>query len=268
MSFAFRRAMLALALTGTATTVLCEPLKVCADPDNFPFSDQNRAGFENHVIDLLARDLGRPVEYIWWTDRRAPPSKGLRRGQCEVVPAALAGAEGFATTQPWVHSAYVFVNLKDQTAPTGLDRTSIGARTIAVQSVGNEAPTPPAEVLIRNGLSGNLRPYVLRTRIPGPTTAKQIIDAVAAREVDVAVLWGPAAGYYAARASAPMMVTPIRTHTTGGGPPMTFAIAMAVRKDNTGLREAIDRALARHRDEISHILKTFSVPLVPDGARP
>lgn len=256
----FRFPSLAAAALLCASAAQADELRVCADPDNLPFSNAKGEGFENHIINLLAQGMGRTVTYVWTTERRATAIEVMARGRCDVVPGAIAGAAGVMTTRAYMHSAYALVS-RDDVRVTGFDDPQMKRLRIGVQSVGDDAVTPPVEALLSRGLAGNLRPYTLHGNASDPNTAGGMVHAVAARDIDAAVLWGPFAGYYAARQDIALNVVAVAAAPQD--PPMDFAISMAVRSGDVALRDALDRALAANRPAITAILGDYHVPLLP-----
>ena len=78
-------------------------LRVCADPNNLPFSNRARDGFENRIADVLGADLGEPVTYTWWPQRRGFIRNTLGAGLCNVVIGIVAGDQQVSTTVPYYH---------------------------------------------------------------------------------------------------------------------------------------------------------------------
>ena len=93
-----------------------------------------------------------------------------------------------------------------------------------------------------------------------------VIQAVARGDVDVAVVWGPTAGYFAAKSGAPMVLTPVTPWLDGPQLPMVFDISMGMRREDRALRRELDGALARNREAIGRILDAYHVPRVGDPA--
>lgn len=258
MSSLFPKALALLLLMGGSAAA--DDLRVCADPDNLPFSNARQQGFENHILGLVARDLGLHLVYVWGNERRATAIEVMTRGRCDLVPGSLAGAPGVLTTRPYMRSSYALVMTGRETV-TGLDDPRLRALRIGVQSVGDDALTPPAEALLQRGLGGNLRPFTLHGNAAEPNSAGAMVQAVARHRIDAAVLWGPFAGYFAAAAGGQLSIVPVTARADD--PPMSFAVAMATRRDSPALRQAVDGALARHREEIAGILARYHVPLLP-----
>jgi mxaJ protein len=137
-----------------------------------------------------------------------------------------------------------------------------------VQLIGDDgANPPPAMSLARRGIVDNVRGYMVYGNYADPTPQSPVVDAVARGDIDVALVWGPTAGYFAARQPVPMVLTPVRPWLDGPQLPMVFDISMGVRRDDRALRRELERALERNRDAIARILDDYHVPrLAPAGA--
>jgi mxaJ protein len=167
-----------------------------------------------------------------------------------------------ATTRPYYRSTYVFVSRADSGLDiASLDDPRLRRVKVGVQLVGDDASnTPPAHALARRGIVQNVRGYMLYGDYARPDPTAAVVDAVARGDVDVAVVWGPPAGYFAARAGRPLRVTPVRPWLDGPQWPMVFDISMGVRKDDVALRQELDAALARNRPAIQALLARYHVP--------
>jgi mxaJ protein len=237
-------------------------LRVCADPNNLPFSNAKEEGFENRIAEVLAQELGASLSYTWWPQRRGFLRNTLMAGTCDVVIGLPKGVEGVATTKPYYRSSYVFVTRGE--APSSFNDPFLREAALGVQLVGDDGwNTPPAHALARRGIVGNVRGYHLYADYTLPNPPARIIDAVASGEIDVAIAWGPLGGYFASREPVPLSVRPVAPAVDAPDLPMTFAIAMAVRKADTALRDELEAALARRRADIERILDAYGVPRVP-----
>jgi len=261
MSRALLGVCLSLVLvTGTAEA---RELRVCADPNNLPFSNQAGEGFENKIVEVIARDLGATVSYTWWAQRRGFVRNTVKADKCDLWPGIAAGVEMLETTRPYYRSTYVFVSRADRHLDiTSLDDPRLRQVIVGVQMVGNDAMnTPPAHALARRGVTANVRGYMLYGDYSQPNPPAAIIDAVARGDVDVAIVWGPLAGYFAAREiEVPLVLTAVTPVEDDGRWPMAFDIAMGVRKGNGALKDEIDQALERERPSIDGILARYRVP--------
>jgi mxaJ protein len=237
-------------------------LVVCADPNNLPFSNHALQGFENKIVALLATDLGEPVRYYWWPQQRGYVRKTLNESKCDLWPGIASGIGRAATTRPYYRSTYVFVSRTDaHLNHLTLDDPRLRSVAIGVQMIGNgAATTPPAQAIARRGLIDNVRGYLVDANYDRPDPADAIIKAVATQQIDVAVVWGPVAGYYANHSTAPLHIEPI---TPAQDPrwPMSYDISMGVRTGQTHLLTAVDAILERERPAIDAILRTYHVPL-------
>lgn len=239
-------------------------LTVCADPNNLPFSNRAGQGFENEIMALLARDLDRKVSYVWWAQRRGYVRNTLNEEKCDVWPGVASGVDRLATTRPYYRSTYVFVTrTRDQLSGLTFDDARLRSLTIGVQLIGDNAMnTPPAHSLARRGLTQNVRGYMLYGDYTKPNPPADIIRAVAKDDVDVAVVWGPLAGYFASQSAIPLRVEPVSPAMDTAQYPMTFQIAMGVRRDNVALLDQLDSFIARDRPKIAAILNRYHIPLL------
>ena len=246
-------------------------LRVCADPNNLPFSNAAGEGFENQVVQLLAKDLGAQVRYTWWAQRRGAVRNTLNAGDCDVIPGMASSADMTGTTDPYYRSTYVFVSRADHKLGSlaSLDDPRLRTLRIGVQLVGDDgANPPPALSLARRGIVDNVRGYMVYGDYATHAPQAAVVEAVARGDVDVAVVWGPTAGYFAALQSSPLVLTPVTPWLDGPQAPMVFDISMGVRRDDRALRRELDRALARNRDGIARILDAYHVPRVAEPAEP
>jgi len=251
-----------LAQTGDA-------LRVCADPNNLPFSNSARAGFENAIAELVGRELRRPVQYEWWAQRRGFVRNTLNAGTCDLVVGTAAGMEMLATTRPYYRSTYVFVSRRDRhLAIRSFDDPALRRLKVGVQLIGDDAAnTPPAHALANRGIIRNVTGFTVYGDYRQPNPPARIIDAVTNGTVDVAVVWGPLAGYFAKRSRVALDIVPVSPRVDLPYLPMVFDIAMGVRRADTTLRARLDEVIVRRRPAIDSILKSFGVPLVGSGAK-
>jgi mxaJ protein len=242
-------------------------LRVCADPNNLPFSNSRGEGFENRIAELIARELDASLRYTWWAQRRGFVRNTLREGACDVIIGVPAGYDPVLTTRPYYRSTYVFVHRDEPGAVRSLDDPRIGAARIGVQLVGDDyANTPPVHALARRGIVANVRGYTVYGDYARPDPPADVIRAVASGEVDVAVAWGPLAGYFATRQPSPLRLAVV-SPLSEGPLPFAYDISMGVRRGDRALRDEIDRFLQRRRGEIDRVLDAYGVPRLDRPAR-
>jgi mxaJ protein len=246
---------------GWASCAAAGTLTVCADPNNLPFSNRAREGFENKIVQLLAKDLQKQVRYVWWAQRRGYVRNTLTEAKCDLWPGVASGVERVATTRPYYRSTYVFVtrassHLQDLT----LDDRRLRDLSIGVQLVGNDANnTPPAHAIASLGLISNVHGYMLYGNYAQPNPPAAIVTAVAGGEVDVAMVWGPLAGYFARRSSVALTLSPIPSSKASPWP-MQFDVSMGVQLHDAALLDAVNKVLAREQPAIDAILRRYAVP--------
>ena len=244
-------------------------LRVCADPNNLPFSNKAGAGFENRLAEMLADDLDARLEYTWWPQRRGFVRNTLRAGTCDVVMGVPMSFELAMATRPYYRSTYVFVTRKDRALDiTSLDDPRLKRLRVGVTVIGDDyANSPPAHALARRGIVRNVTGFSIYGDYSQPNPPARLIDAVAAGDVDVAVAWGPMAGYFARAAKVPLALEPVTPAIDIPYLPFVFDISLGVRREDTALRDEIDAFLARRRPAIDSLLAHYGVPRA-DGPRP
>ena len=261
MSFHFASAAFATVLLA-AQPAAAATLKVCADPNNLPFSNAAGEGFENKIVELLGRELGMEVRYTWWPQRRGFIRSTLDRGLCDLVPGVPSNLERVKTTRPYYRSSYVFVSRRDDRLElSSLNDPRLRSLKIGVTIIGDDGSnTPPAHALSRRGIVNNVRGYLIYGDYGSPSPTAPVVEAVANGAIDIAVVWGPTAGYFASRQATVLDLSPVEPRIDGPMLPMVFDISMAVRKKDLQLRNAVDAVLARRRDDIDRILADYDIP--------
>jgi mxaJ protein len=269
-------AMCALAGTAFAADVPPERsarwprvLRVCADPNNLPFSDSAGRGFENRLAELIAADIGAEVRYTWWAQRRGFVRNTLRAGTCDLIPGVPARFDPVATTAPYYRSTYVFVTRLDLLpAIESFDDPRLRHLEVGVHLIGDDyANPPPVSALARRGIVRNVAGYTVYGDYREPNPPARLIEAVARGDVDVAIVWGPLGGYFARSSNVPLRATPVRRPDDGPEVPFTFAIAMGARREDTALVRTVDDVLERRRAEVRRILERYGVPLLAEQER-
>jgi mxaJ protein len=238
------------------------PLRVCADPNNLPFSNERLEGFENRLADLIATDLGTTVEYTWWAQRRGFLRNTLNAGLCDLVMGLPTSVELAQVTRPYYRSTYVFVTRRDRGMQfASFDDPLLRRVRIGVPLIGDDgANAPPAHALSRRGIIRNVVGYSVFGDYTTASPPSRLIDAVAAGDVDVAMAWGPLAGYFAARQDVPLDIVPVAPEIDMPFLPQVFDISMAVRRGDVDLLARLEDALERRRGDIDALLAEYHVP--------
>lgn len=237
-------------------------LRVCADPNNLPFSNQREEGFENRIMELVAEDLGADLQYTWWAQRRGFVRNTLRAGECDVIAGVPSSFELAQATTPYYRSTYMFLYRTDRELDiASLDDPRLGDLKIGVHLVGDDyTNTPPAHALARRGHITNIVGYTLYGDYRQESPTSNIVTAVEKGEVDLAIVWGPIAGYFARSSSVPLTQRPVSPQIDLPFLPFVYDISMGVRRDEEEFLEELEGVLERRRPEIDAILSQYAVP--------
>jgi mxaJ protein len=238
-------------------------MRVCAEPNNLPFSNRSEQGFENRIAELIAQELLVELTYAWIPQpRTAIRDAMIQEGECDLLMGVPDGLEGFVTTLPYYRSTYVFVYRKDSPFEVrSFDDPVLQELSIGVQAPGGQAIGPAALALAQRGLIENQRAFVPDQSAPHPLAS--VIQAVADGEVDVAVAWGPVAGYFAGRQAVELELVPVEPEIDAPFLPMVYSISIGLRRGDEDLRDTLHQALAARWDEIQGVLEAYGVPLLP-----
>jgi mxaJ protein len=238
-------------------------LRVCADPNNLPYSDQQQKGFENQLATMIASDLGMQVIYTWFPQRGSFFRKTLDAGKCDVVMGVPAGMKGIDTTQPYYRSGYVFVSRRDRNLNiASLDDPRLHQLRIGIHNLGDtDREAPPVHALTSRGIVTNLVGYnIFGSNLDETDPSSDLIKAVEKGDIDLALVWGPIAGYFARFSPVPLVVSPMEVDSSNPKLPLSFDIAAGVRKEDDMLKQQLDSELQRRRTEIQHLLVSYGIP--------
>lgn len=238
-------------------------IRVCADPDNLPASNQKGEGYENKIAELLAQTWGDKLEYAWWPVRRGFFSRALNGRYCDIAITAPAGLDMAGVTKAYFKSSYVMVYRKDSgLALRSLADTTFRRLKIGVHLLNSDAEnTPPAMAMSQFGSVGNLIGFSTFFSEAGERP-EDIFKAVLDKRIDVAIVWGPMAGYFVGKMNAPLVVQPVQEDSVDGIP-FAFSMGMATRKRDRGLRDSLQAFLEQNKPAIDGILKDFGIPTLP-----
>ena len=257
----FHKLLCVSVLLTSSISAQTRQLRICADPDNLPFSNRQQQGFENRIAELLAREMHARLHYIWQRMGRGFVREYLGKSRCELVIAIPTNYKQLLTTRPYYHSTYVFVSRRNaEVKPASFNDPALHRMKIGVQVLEDDY-APPAHALARRGMQVNVVGYESTG-----DEAPAIIRAVVNGQVDTAVVWGPLAGYFAKEYPQKLTLTPVKPEVDPPGLPFTYTISMGVNRENIGLRNELQQFLDRKRTEIHRVLIGYGVPLVDDEA--
>ncbi len=233
-------------------------LRVCADPNNLPFSNEAREGFENKIAEIVGADLGLPISYVWFPQVTGFVRNTLRARECDLIMGTVSGDGVVDSTNPYYHTGYMLVTR----AADGIAARSVGDPALASKKFGVIAATPPTDLLLRHNLMNQVRAYSLRvdTRISNPPRAmlQDLVDGV----IDVALVWGPPAGFAISREHLPLTATFIEPEPNA--PRLDYRIAMGVRANEPEWRRRINQAIGKRRADIAAVLSDYGVPMLDE----
>ena len=237
-------------------------LRVCADPHNLPFSNQQGEGFENKIAALVAHDLGLTLSYTWFPDSQGFVRATLMKHRCDVVMGTVAGVEDMATTDAYYHTAYVMLTRQSDNITTD----KVSDWKIAGRRFGIVAGTPPTNLVVDHNLMDQtaIYPLMVDTRVDAP--GHRMVTDVGAGRVDVGLLWGPIAGYYQATDKLPLRLTFLDPE--GAKVRLDYHIAMGVRQGDVDFRRRLNGVIARERPQILAILQADNIPLLDEQNHP
>jgi quinoprotein dehydrogenase-associated probable ABC transporter substrate-binding protein len=231
--------------------------RVCADPHNLPFSDEQGDGLENKLAQLFAKQLNEPVEYTYFPQVMGFVRNTLNALRCDVIMGTAVGDTLVQTTNPYYRTTYALVFRPGN----GLDGVeSLEDPRLKDKHIGIVAGTPPATILAQDGLMEAAKPYPLTVDTRATSSPQMMTDDIAAGRIDAGVLWGPMAGYYARQASPHLTVMPLLKE----GGHMDFRIAMGVRRTDQDWKRKLNRLIADNQPEIDKILVEYGVPLLDE----
>jgi quinoprotein dehydrogenase-associated probable ABC transporter substrate-binding protein len=248
-------------------------LRVCADPDNLPLSNERGEGYENRIAAKLAHDLGQSVEYTFFPQRMGFVRNTLRqrdeatqRYKCDVIVGVPKGYELTATTQPYMRSTYAMVfraqgNLEKLESPDDLLRLPPEQRRKL--RIGIFMQSPAADWLLRNGMLDQAESYAQQSGDPHENPAGIIGRDIVAGKIDLAIVWGPIAGFLVDRHSGQgaWRAVPFKPDP---GIKFDYEISMGVRFGEKEWKDTLDAWIASHRGEIDTILASYRIPLIDD----
>lgn len=237
-------------------------LRVCADPHNLPFSDQQSEGYENKIAELLARELKLKLSYTWFPDSQGFVRATLNKNLCDVIIGTVAGSGDVATTDAYYHTGYMMVT---RTADK-YTMDKISDWHIAGKRFGLIAATPPTDLIVEHNLMDQTAIYqlVVDTRVEQP--AHDMLKDLVAGKIDVGLLWGPIAGYYTKHDHLPLRLTFLNAEDSKVR--LDYHIAMGVRPADVDFRRRLNQVITKDQAQITQILKDFGVPLLDEQNRP
>lgn len=234
-------------------------LRVCADPNNLPYSNKAGEGFENKIAELIAKELGVPIHYTWYPQSTGFIRQTLRARHCDVIIGIPTPNDMVQNTNAYYRSGYVMVYRTDK----GITAKSMADPQLKQMQIGVIAGTPPASLLAMHGLLDHLHSYHLTVDTRFESPGKNMMADLDKGEIDVALMWGPIAGFYAKNHDSAYAIVPIPAET--GAPRLQFSISMGVRANEPNWKHRLNELIKAKQAAINAILRDYGVPLLDDN---
>ncbi len=257
--------MLMFGVSVSARAADQKPLRVCADPDYLPFSNQAGQGFENKVAELVAKAMGRKLEYHWASYRGHGGfsdflADTLDQRKCDVVMSLPTGDNEEAYTKPYYVSSYVFVTRKDKHYHIR-SMNSVSMRKI---KIGFEAGSTPQIGVMESNLINNAVEFHVSSN--PKASPREMLQAVQDDKVGVMITWEPAIGNFL-KDYPDLQAARVPSQEYGPGLPAVnyaYGMSMGVRKHDTALQAELNQAIASNKAQITAVLTQYGVKLYPD----
>ena len=242
-------------------------LRICADPNNLPYSNQNNEGYENKIADLFAKKLGNiPVIYSWYPTTAGFVRRTLNAKTCDLIVTFPAVHEFVQNSNPFYNSSYVFMSLEEK---------NINIKTLfdpeikeKKYKIGIIHATPPTSYVAKYKLFEQVKFYRQaadpRKQKPWADITNDLVDG----KLDIAILWGPLAGYEAKKAKKPITIVPLTKEETVSRGKLVYRFTMGIRRNEPEWEKTINNLIKDNQEEINKILRGYGVPLLDNLGNP
>jgi mxaJ protein len=258
--------LLALLIVGAgdfATAASAGVVRVCADPDNMPFSNAKGEGFENKLAELIASKLNDTLEYTWFSESSGYVPNAVGNNACDLIMGYAQGTGLIDDSNPYYRTSYVLIYRQGDPDLAGVDRLS--DPRLKERRIGLFARTPPASLLALFGLAGEAEPFEVNAGESASKAAEAMIGKIASGKLDAGILWGPVGGYYAQRSTVPLTMVPLVKENAG--PSTIYGITLGLRPDDPQWKHQINKVIAENEHEIDGILQSYNVPVLDEEGK-
>ncbi|WP_321342195.1 quinoprotein dehydrogenase-associated putative ABC transporter substrate-binding protein [Breoghania sp.] len=229
-------------------------LRVCADPGNLPYSNDKGEGFENKIAEIIAEELDVPIAYTWFPQTIGFVRRTLGEKRCDLIIGVAATNELMQNTNPYYNSTYVMVYR------AGADLTgSLGDPALKGMRIGVQPRTPVASLIARHGLLGHMKSYPLVVDTRREKPVRQMVSDVSSDKLDVALVWGPLAGYWVREIDPSLKMVPVAPEA---GTRLSYLMSMGIRYNEPDWKHALNRILRKRKDDIAAVLTAYNVPML------
>ena len=233
-------------------------IRVCADPDNMPFSNDKGEGFENKLAELIAAKLDDAVDYTWFSESSGYVPNAVGTDACDLIMGYAQGTGLIDNSNPYYRTSYVLIYRQNDPNLAGVDRLS--DPRLKGKRIGLFARTPPASMLALYGLVSHAKPVEVNAGESASKAAEAMIGEIASGKLDAGLLWGPVGGYYAQRSSVALALVPLVKENAG--PSTIYGITLGLRPNDPQWKHQINKVIAENEREIDGILQSYNVPVL------
>ena len=234
--------------------------RACEDPRNMPFSNEKGEGFENKLAEMFAAKLGKKLSYTYFPQATGFVRMTLASFKCDVIIGFPQGDDQAQITIPYYRTTYALITKRG----SGLeDVNTIGDPKLKDKRIGVVARTPPSTIMAMNGLLAKAKSYPLFIDTRADSSAQTMIDDLMRGDIDCGILWGPMAGYYAARTDPPLVMVPLVKEAATV--PMMFRIGMAVRPSDQEWKRTLNKLIQDNQAEINKLLISYNIPILDEN---
>lgn len=256
-------ALLVVCASGLGGEASAGVIRVCADPDNMPFSNDKGEGFENKLAELIGAKLDDTVEYTWFSESSGYVPNAVGSDACDLIMGYAQGTGLIDDSNPYYRTSYVLIYRQNDPNLAGVDRLS--DPRLKGKRIGLFARTPPASILALYGLVANAKPVEVNAGESASKAAEAMIGEIASGKLDAGLLWGPVGGYYAQRSAVPLMLVPLVKENAG--PSTIYGITLGLRPNDPQWKHQINKVIAENEREIDGILQSYNVPVLDQDGK-
>ena len=236
-------------------------IRVCADPQNMPFSNEKGEGFENKLVDIIAAKLDKQVVYTWLPQVVGHVSTLPDDIECDLLMGYAQGTGQIEDTNPYYRTSYVLIYRQNDKSLAGVE--TLADDRLKSKTIGILARTPPVSIMAMNGLMANARSFEVKGDGNAASAASDVIAAVASGEIDAGILWGPLGGYYAQTAKVPLALVPLVKEKAG--PTTIYGITMGLPPNEPEWKHKLNKVIAENQADINALLSKYNVPLLDES---
>ena len=230
---------------------------------HLPFSNDKKEGFENKIAAIIGEELKLPVEYTWFPQVTGFIRNTLFAKRCDLVIGTGQGDEMLLNTNAIYSSSYALL-YKPNSGLDGVD--SLFDPRLKGKRIGVVAGTPPANLIAKAGLMGMAKPFNLVVDRRYDSPAEDMVKDIRSGELAAGVLWGPIAGYFAARGGEKLTVVPLLKDAKSDR--LIFRITMGVRQGDDLWKRQLNDIIRKRQGDIDRAILGYGVPLLDDEGQP